>query len=95
MDRSNITRTRKNNIYNLSLYNEIFDVKCTLKHKLTEDDKARKTTSILIVKSLSKIINTQTIELGLRKHMEKNVVNIFFKINNGKHVGSCNIQYLF
>ena len=55
----------------LSLYNEIFDVKFTLKHKLTEDDKARKNALILIVKSLNKIKSIEIIEHELRKHMEE------------------------
>ena len=71
------------------------EAKFTSRDKLTEDDKARKNALILILKNLNKIKDTDTIEHALKKHMgERNVLNIFFKIENGKHVGSCNVQCL-
>ena len=88
-------QAKKINTYKISLDNEIFEAKFTSRDKLTEDDKARKNALILIVKNLNKIKDTETIEYELKKHMgERNVLNIFFKIENGKHIGSCNVQCL-
>ena len=88
-------QAKKINTYKISLDNEILDAKFTSRDKLTEDDKARKNALILIVKNLNKIKDTDTIEHALKKYIgEKNVLNIFFKIENGKHVGSCNVQCL-
>ena len=88
-------QAKKINTYKISLDNEIFDAKFTSRDKLTEDDKARKNALILIVKNLNKVKDTDIIEYELKKYMgERNVVNVFFKIENGKHVGSCNVQCL-
>ena len=88
-------QAKKINTYKISLDNEIFDAKFISRDKLTEDDKARKNALILIVKNLNKVKDTDIIEYELKKYMgERNVVNVFFKIENGKHVGSCNVQCL-
>ena len=88
-------QAKKISTYKISLHNEILDAKFTSKDKLTEDDKARKNALILIIRNLNKVKSTDEIEYGIKKHMgEKNVVNIFFKIENGKHIGSCNVQCL-
>ena len=49
----------------------MFYAKFTSRDILTENDKARKNALILIVKNLNKIINTKTIELELKKHIEE------------------------
>lgn len=71
------------------------DTKFPSRDKLTEDDKARKNALILIERNLNKIKGTDAIDHELKKHMGKNVINIFFKILNGKHVGSYNVQCLY
>ena len=77
------------------MYNEIMEAKFTTRDKLTEDDKAKKNALILIIRNLNKVKSTEEIEYEIKKHMgEKNVINIFFKMENGKHVGSCNVQCL-
>lgn len=89
------SKRKKIHLYKISLDNEIFEAKFTSRDKFTEDDKARKNALILIVKNLNKVKDTESIEYELKKHMgEKNVLNIFFKIENGKHVGTCNVQCL-
>ena len=88
-------QAKKINIYKISVDNEIFEARFTSRDKLTEDDKARKNALILIVKNLNKVKDTEIIEHELKKYMgERNVLNVFFKIENGKHVGSCNVQCL-
>ena len=88
-------QAKKINLFKISLDNEIFEAKFTSRDKLTEDDKARKNALILIVKNLNKVKDTEAIEHELKRHMgEKNVLNIFFKIENGKHIGTCNVQCL-
>ena len=88
-------QAKKINTYKISLDNEIFSAKFTSRDKLTEEDKARKNALILIVKNLNKVKDTDIIEYELKKYMgERNVVNVFFKIENGKHVGSRNVQCL-
>ena len=88
-------QAKKINTYKISLHNEIMDAKFTSKDKLTEDDKARKNALILIIRTLNKVKSMDEIEYEIKKHMgEKNVINIFFKIENGKHMGSCNVQCL-
>ena len=75
--------------------NEILDANFTIREKLTEDDKARKNALILIVKNLNKIKSVEELEYGIKEHMgEKNVISIFFRLEGGKHVGSCNVQCL-
>ena len=50
---------------------------------------------IFIVKNLNKIKSVDELEYGIKEHMgEKNVISIFFRLEGGKHVGSCNVQYL-
>ena len=50
---------------------------------------------ILIVKNLNKIKSVDKLEYGIKEHMgEKNVISIFFRLEGGKHVGSCNVQCL-
>ena len=88
-------QAKKINTYKISLDNEILEAKFTSRDKLTEDDKARKNALILLIKNLNKIKSTDEIEYEIKKHMrEKNVINVVFKIENGKHVGSCNVQCL-
>ena len=88
-------QAKKINTYKISFDNEIFEAKFTSRDKLTEDDKARKNALILIVKNLNKVKDTEIIEYELKKHMgERNVLNVFFKIENGRHVGTCNVQCL-
>ena len=83
------------NFYKIFLHNEIMEAKFTSRDKFTEDDKARKNVHILMLRNLNKVKNMEQIEHEIKKHMEeKNVINIFFKIENGKHVGSCNVQCL-
>ena len=78
-------QAKKINTYKNSLNNEIFKAKFTSRDKLIEDDKASKNTLILIVKNLNKVKDTEIIEHEFKKYMEeKNVLNVFFKIENGK-----------
>ena len=88
-------QAKKINTYKISLDNEILEAKFTSRDKLTEDDKARKNALILIIRNLNKVKSTDEIEYELKEHMgEKNVINVLFKIENGRHVGSCNVQCL-
>ena len=88
-------QAKKINTYKISMYNEIMEAKFTTRDKLTEDDKTKKNALILIIRNLNKVKSTEEIEYEIKKHMgEKNVINIFFKMENGKHVGSCNVQCL-
>jgi hypothetical protein len=74
-------QAKKINTYKISMYNEIMDAKFTSRDKLTEDDKAKKNALILIIRNLNKVKNTEEIEHEIKKHMgEKNVINIFFKM---------------
>ena len=93
-------QAKKINTYKVSLNNEILDAKFTSRVKLIEDNKARKNALILIVKNalilivknLNKVKNIEELEFGITKHMgEKNVVSIYFRLERGKHVGSCNV----
>ena len=87
-------RTKDNQlIYN----NEILDRKLADKFLASKDDIARKNAFILIAKNLNNAKNVEEIEKNIEEHMgAKNAVNFFFKQDkkNGKHLGSCNIQYL-
>ena len=48
--------------------------------KLSEDDKAKKNTVVLIAKNLNKIKTTAALEEGIKKLFgEQNVVSIFFR----------------
>ena len=88
-------QAKKINTYKISLHNDIMDAKFTSRDKFTEENKARKNALILIIRNLNKIKSTEEIEYAIKKHIgEKNVINIFFKLENGKHVGSCNVQCL-
>ena len=88
-------QTKKINTYKIALDNEILVAKFTMREKLTEDDKAKKNALILIVKNLNKVESVEELECGIKEHMgEKNVVSIFFRLEGGKHVGSCNVQCL-
>ena len=63
--------------------------------KLSEDDKAKKNAVILIAKNLNKTKTTAAFEEGIKKLLgEQIVVGIFFRLEIGKHVGSCNVQCL-
>ena len=63
--------------------------------KLSEDDKAKKNVLVLIAKNLSKTKTITALEEGIKKlFREENVVGIFFRLEKGKHVGSCNVQCL-
>jgi hypothetical protein len=88
-------QAKKINTYKISIYNEIMDAKFTSRDNLTEDDKAKKNALILIIRNLNKIKSTEKIKHEIKKHIgEKIVINIFFKMENGRHVGSCNVQCL-
>ena len=88
-------QAKKINTYKIALDNEILDAKFTIREKLTEDDKARKNALILIVNNLNKVKSVEELEYGIKEHMgEKNVISIFFRLEGGKHVGSCNVQCL-
>ena len=66
-----------------------------MRKKLTEDDKARKNALIFIIKTLNKIKSVEELEDGIKEHMgEKNVISIFFRLEGGKHIGSCNVKCL-
>lgn len=85
-------QTKKISTYKISLDNEILDSKFTSRNKLTDNDKARKNILIIIIINLNKVNSTNEIEYEIKKHTrDKNVINIFFKIENGKHVGSFNV----
>ena len=88
-------QAKKINTYKIALDNEILDAKFTMREKLTEDDKVKKNALIFIVKNLNKVKSVEELEYGIKEYMdEKNVVSIFFKLEGGKHVGSCNVQCL-
>ena len=69
------------------------DVSFANNEKLSEDDKARKNALTLIVRNLNKIQTTMQIEDAIRKCMgELNIFGFYFRLKNGKHTGSCNVQ---
>ena len=79
----------------LSFFNEIVDVNFASNEKLSEDDKARKNAVILIVRNLNKVKTIMQIEDGIRKYRgELNALGFYFRLENGKHTGSCNVQCL-
>ena len=48
---------------------------------------------IVIVKNVNTIKSVDELEYGIKEHMgEKSVKNIFFRLEGGKHVGSCNVE---
>ena len=62
---------------------------------MSEDDKARKNAVILIARNLNKVKTTMQIEEAIRKCMgDGNVLGFYFRLENGKHTGSCNVQCL-
>ena len=81
--------------YKISFFNEIMEVNFASTEKLSEDDKARKNAVVLIAKNLNKTKTTVALEEGIKKLFgEENVAGIFFRLEKGKHVGSCNVQCL-
>ena len=48
---------------------------------------------IIIVKNVNTIKSVDKLEYGIKEHMgEKSVKSIFFRLEGGKHVGSCNVE---
>ena len=81
--------------YKISFWNEISEVNFASTDKLSEDDKARKNAVVLIAKNLNKTKSTSTLEEGIKNVFgEGNVIGIFFRLEKGKHIGSCNVQCL-
>ena len=81
--------------HKLSFFNEMVDVNFASNEKLSDDDKARKNALILIARNLNKVKTTMQIEDAIRKCMgERNVLGFYFRLENGKHTGSCNVQCL-
>ena len=81
--------------YKISFWNEISEVNFASTDKLSEDDKARKNAVVLIAKNLNKTKTTSALEEGIKNIFgEGNVIGIFFRLEKGKHVGSCNVQCL-
>ena len=81
--------------HKLSFFNEIVDVNFASNNKMSEDDKARKNAVILIARNLNKVKTTMQIEEAIRKCMgDGNVLGFYFRLENGKHTGSCNVQCL-
>ena len=63
--------------------------------KLSEDDKARKNAVVLIAKNVNKTKTTAALEEGIKNLFgDGNVTSIFFRLDKGRHVGSCNLQCL-
>ena len=79
----------------IAFSNELMDVSFASKEKMSEDDKAKKNAIVLIAKNLNKTKTTIALEEGIKAYMgERNVVGVFFRLENNKHVGSCTIQCL-
>ena len=75
--------------------NEFTDVSFASRKKMSEDDKTRKNVIGLIAKNLNKSKSTIVFYEGIKAYMrEKNMVGMFFLLENNKHLGSCNIQCL-
>jgi hypothetical protein len=88
-------QAKKIKTYKISFFNEIMEVNFASTEKLSEDDKARKNAVVLIAKNLNKTKTTTALEEGIKKLFgEENVAGIFFRLEKGKHVGSCNVQCL-
>ena len=88
-------QAKKVKTFKVSFFNEIMEVHFASMEKLSEDDKAKKNAVVLIAKNLSKTKTTAALEEGIKKLFgEGNVVGIFFRLEKGKHVGSCNVQCL-
>ena len=88
-------QAKKIKTYKISFFNEIMEVNFASTEKLSEDDKARKNAVVLIAKNLNKTKTTTKLEEGINKLFgEGNVAGIFFRLEKGKHVGTCNVQCL-
>lgn len=88
-------QAKKIKTFKISFFNEIMEVNFASTVKLFDDDKARKNAVVLIAKNLNKTKTTAALEGGIKKLFgEENVAGIFFRLEKGKHVGSCNIQCL-
>lgn len=75
--------------------NEIFVPNFVSQGKMSEDDKMKKNALILIAKNLSKIESIEKLEEGLKSKIgANNIVSMYFKLENGRHVGTCNVQCL-
>ena len=86
---------KKIKTYKILFFNEIMEVNFASTEKFSEDDKARKNAVVLIAKNLSKTKTTTKLEEGIKKLFgEENVAGIFFRLDKGKHVGSCNVHCL-
>ena len=82
-------------LHKISFSNELMDAKIASKERMSEDDKARKNAIVLTAKNLNKTKSTIALEEGIKAYMaEKNVVGVFFRLENNKQVGSSNIQCL-
>ena len=88
-------QAKKIKTYKISFFNEIMEVNFASLVKLSEDDKAKKNAVVLIAKNLNKIKTTEALEGGIKKLFgEENVIDIFFRLEKGKHIGTCNVQCL-
>ena len=88
-------QAKKFKTFKISFFNEIMEVHFASMNKLSEDDKAKKNAVVLIAKNLNKTKTTVALEEGIKKLFgEENVAGIFFRLEKGKHVGSCNVQCL-
>ena len=88
-------QAKKIKTFKISFFNEIMEVNFASLEKLSDDDEARKNAVVLIAKNLNKTKTTIALEEGIKKLFgEGNVVSIFFRLEKGKHVGSCNVQCL-
>jgi len=88
-------QAKKIKMYKISFLNEIMEVNFASMVKLSKDDKARKNAVVLIAKNLNKTKTTSALEEGIKKLFGKeNVVGIFFRLEKGKYVSSCNVQCL-
>ena len=88
-------QAKKLKTYKVSFWNEISEVNFASTDKLSDDDKAKKNAVVLIAKNLNKTKSTSALEEGIKNLFgEGNVIGIFFRLEKGKHVGSCNVQCL-
>jgi len=80
----------------IAFSNELMEASFASKEKMSEDDnKPKKNVIVLITKNLNKTKSTTALEEGIKAYMGKrNVIGVFFRLENGKHVGSCNVQCL-
>ena len=88
-------QAKKIKTYKVSFWNEVMEVNFTSTEKLSEDDKARKNAVVLIAKNLNKTKTTLALEESIKTIFgEQNIISIFFRLEKGKHIGSCNVQCL-